>query len=241
MFGIRSGLTRAPRPLTRSFLRGKMSPKRGNKNFYKGYGARRMGKHTSKGRYIIDKRRIPILMIPNLKDCDLKPYVSRTTPQIHVPPPKVPDINLEEAEIPLKFILSGLKPYQILRELKKMKEEAIKKGEVGLESLPQAAKELLAQAEADSSKKRRMSFNPYHKLPPRYWLPPEERKAWLESKRRKKKTDTAAAATQSSDNKSPSNESSPKLISASSSSESTPHIAGETETAATPVVSEGPQ
>jgi hypothetical protein len=110
MLGIRGGLTRSPRPLTRSFLRGKMSPKRGNKNFYKGYGARRMGKHTSKGlllrlfvfhlsflwlyffhfifqflhfshklflflflgRYIIDKRKIPILMVPNLKDCDVR-------------------------------------------------------------------------------------------------------------------------------------------------------------------------
>jgi hypothetical protein len=115
----------------------------------------------------------------------LKPYVARTTPKIKVPPPKVPEINLEEAEIPVKFILSGLKGYQIIRELKKMQKEAEQKGEgEALPPLSEAAKLLL---NTEEKPKRRMSFNPYKKLPPRYWLPPEERKAYLESRKKKKK------------------------------------------------------
>jgi hypothetical protein len=39
-----------------------MSPKRGNKNFYKGYGSRRMGRHTSKGEFL--NMTNPILSYP---------------------------------------------------------------------------------------------------------------------------------------------------------------------------------
>jgi hypothetical protein len=122
--------------------------------------------------------------------------VARSTPRIKVPPPKVPEINLEEAEIPLKFILSGLKPYQIIRELKKMTEEALKKGEDALVNLSDTAKELLTQA-WKSDTKRRTSFHPYRKLPPRYWLSPEERKKWFESRKKKKKTKKETSETSS--------------------------------------------
>jgi hypothetical protein len=169
----------------------------------------------------------------------LKPYVARSTPRIKVPPPKVPDINLEEAEIPLKFILSGLKPYQIIRELKKMTEEATKKGEDALANISDTAKELLLEAWDTKKKKKRMSFNPYTKLPPRYWLSPEERKKWLESKQKGKKKKKKSETTESSSETKDSPKEDGSKLHVTGSVESGATMSTSTETS--PIMSESPQ
>ena len=50
MFGVLVGTTRrAGGQQGRRAFRGLFNPKRGNKNFYKGYGARSLGENNSKG------------------------------------------------------------------------------------------------------------------------------------------------------------------------------------------------
>lgn len=47
-----------------------------------------MGKRTRKGGYVVDwENKVPIYMVPDLEDCELKPYVSPHTPKVKVPPP----------------------------------------------------------------------------------------------------------------------------------------------------------
>ncbi|SPJ09215.1 mitochondrial ribosomal protein L41, putative [Plasmodium sp. DRC-Itaito] len=50
--------------------------------FKKGFGAIGLGKHTKKGFFIINKMLVPNYRVPDLKDCQLKPYVSKKTPLI---------------------------------------------------------------------------------------------------------------------------------------------------------------
>jgi len=61
----------------RRFLRrASMNSKMGNKNFYKGRGARNEGTHTSKGGYVVRPERLMrIVAPPNLAACELRPYV----------------------------------------------------------------------------------------------------------------------------------------------------------------------
>lgn len=66
--------------MTRASLYGPLSPKRGNKEFYKGTGAVKGGRHTKKGKYIIDPRKQKHIMMPELTGFQLKPYVSMETP-----------------------------------------------------------------------------------------------------------------------------------------------------------------
>lgn len=66
--------------------------KHGPRFHYKGNRARSLGRHTSKGGYIVDyTNKVPILMMPDEMDTVLKPYVSATTPKIKVPPPPPAD------------------------------------------------------------------------------------------------------------------------------------------------------
>ncbi|VWU52112.1 mitochondrial ribosomal protein L41, putative [Hepatocystis sp. ex Piliocolobus tephrosceles] len=73
------------------FKLAKMGPSKGKgpliakyapSGFKKGFGAIGLGRHTKKGFFIINKMLIPKFHVPDLSDCDLKPYVSRKTPLI---------------------------------------------------------------------------------------------------------------------------------------------------------------
>jgi len=62
---------------------GAMSAKRSPKNFYKGTGGRKEGRHTSKGGYVLDKSKLLNIQPPkNLSEFQLKPYVAQNTPLI---------------------------------------------------------------------------------------------------------------------------------------------------------------
>eukprot|EP00128_Syssomonas_multiformis_P015210 Colp12_sorted_trinity150504_noHs@11057 len=67
--------------VTRGARRGVMISKRGNKNFYKGRGAEPTGRHTRKGGYKIEGFRIPKIVVPDLTNCQLRPYVSWNAPK----------------------------------------------------------------------------------------------------------------------------------------------------------------
>ena len=59
-----------------------LSSKRGNDEYFKGRGVPSEGRLTSKGRFIVDWNKRLRLMVPDLKDCDLKPYVDPNTPKV---------------------------------------------------------------------------------------------------------------------------------------------------------------
>ena len=64
----------------RRFLRRAiLNSKFGNKNFYKGRGARNEGTHTSKGGYVVRPERLLRIVAPDLTGFDLKPYVHTQT------------------------------------------------------------------------------------------------------------------------------------------------------------------
>ncbi|KAG5190143.1 mitochondrial ribosomal protein L27-domain-containing protein [Tribonema minus] len=52
--------------------------KHGNKNFYKGTGARSEGKLNSKAKFILDKDKLLELVAPDLTNFQLKPYVAKS-------------------------------------------------------------------------------------------------------------------------------------------------------------------
>lgn len=89
---------RASVPLLRRFVRGggglarkgnaSLHPKHGPRFYYKGNRARALGRHTRKGGYMVDyDRRVPEYIVPDLEDCDLRPYVSVRTPKVDMPSP----------------------------------------------------------------------------------------------------------------------------------------------------------
>ncbi|CAN0112552.1 unnamed protein product, partial [Discosporangium mesarthrocarpum] len=55
-----------------------LTSKKGNKNYYKGKGARKEGHLNSKGRFIVDPSLRLEIMAPDLTDFKLKPYVAKT-------------------------------------------------------------------------------------------------------------------------------------------------------------------
>lgn len=92
-------------------LRGKVNSKRGPKSFYKGRGARSLGKVDSKGfvscifvfpniqgHFHYQEKKLPVFHIPDLTNFPLKPYVALGTPMVKVPPPTVPELKLDDAE-----------------------------------------------------------------------------------------------------------------------------------------------
>eukprot|EP00049_Salpingoeca_infusionum_P004964 m.86403 g.86403 ORF g.86403 m.86403 type:complete len:91 (+) comp12805_c0_seq1:113-385(+) len=84
MFGVATAMLRGAR-------RGVMTSKRGNKNFYKGRGASPTGYHTRKGGYVQDPFKRVEFVVPNLENCELKPYVSLRAPLVKgkVPTPEM--------------------------------------------------------------------------------------------------------------------------------------------------------
>lgn len=66
--------------------------KHGPRFYYKGNRTRSMGQHTRKGGYVVDyHNKVPVLMMPDTLDTELRPYVSASTPKIKVPPPPMED------------------------------------------------------------------------------------------------------------------------------------------------------
>ena len=61
----------------RSLRRAILNSKVGNKNFYKGRGARNEGTHTAKGGYVVRPERLLKIVAPDLTGFDLKPYVHK--------------------------------------------------------------------------------------------------------------------------------------------------------------------
>ncbi|XP_065882564.1 large ribosomal subunit protein mL41A-like [Dysidea avara] len=59
-----------------------MTSKRGNKDFYKGGGAKPTGVPTKKGGYLVLQNRITHIIIPDLTGFKLKPYVSLSSPKV---------------------------------------------------------------------------------------------------------------------------------------------------------------
>merc|ERR1712224_569606 len=61
----------------KNVMKGKpYDPKHGPANFYKGYGCTPMGHHTRKGRFIVDRAKIPQYIVPDLTGFELKAYVA---------------------------------------------------------------------------------------------------------------------------------------------------------------------
>ncbi|TPX38326.1 hypothetical protein SmJEL517_g00113 [Synchytrium microbalum] len=59
-----------------------LTPKDGNKNFYKGTGSGRMGHFVKGGKYVIDEWRLRTFVVPeNLGNFKLRPYISPSTPK----------------------------------------------------------------------------------------------------------------------------------------------------------------
>ncbi|CAG8432872.1 4701_t:CDS:2 [Diversispora eburnea] len=61
--------------LYRGAKRYQMTSKKGH-NYYKGTGSGAMGRHTSRGGYIIDLRKVRTYVVPDLSNCEYKPYVT---------------------------------------------------------------------------------------------------------------------------------------------------------------------
>mmetsp|Transcript_4064 Transcript_4064/g.7817 ORF Transcript_4064/g.7817 Transcript_4064/m.7817 type:complete len:99 (-) Transcript_4064:47-343(-) len=53
-----------------------LTTKKAGKGFYKGKGGTKEGRHTSKGRYIIDPKKRVELIVPDLAGFKLKPYIA---------------------------------------------------------------------------------------------------------------------------------------------------------------------
>merc|ERR1719483_689164 len=69
---------------------GNISPKRGNKNFYKGTGAKKYGKPDQHGKFQLRPEGKPTWLIPDLTEFKLKPYVQwlqvEQRPKLTLPP-----------------------------------------------------------------------------------------------------------------------------------------------------------
>lgn len=86
---VRLGGIRTVKHLTRFMRRKKVKnfPARyGWVGFYKGNRCGSLGTHTKKGGYVLSRVKIPVIEVPDIKDCEFQPYVSWDTPKIKVPP-----------------------------------------------------------------------------------------------------------------------------------------------------------
>lgn len=53
-----------------------LTTKRVGKGFYKGKGCRSEGRHTSKGKFLMDRSKMLELVVPDLNGFKLKPYIA---------------------------------------------------------------------------------------------------------------------------------------------------------------------
>jgi len=121
-------IRRVLRGLERSAKKGRRAQrgwhisKRGNKGFYKGWGARSLGKTNSKGHFRYDPKKLPVLVVPDLTNCELKPYVSYGTPKIKVPPPRLEDLELHLSKTEVDILDIVAPQHKKYRQQKKAKQ-----------------------------------------------------------------------------------------------------------------------
>ncbi|KAJ7294552.1 hypothetical protein O6H91_03G042000 [Diphasiastrum complanatum] len=79
--GVIQGWLRAGRRVPKTAFVS-LSSKRGPRGYYKGKGCQPVGRHTSKGKYVIMPEKLPQFVVPDLTGFKLKPYVSHDTPKV---------------------------------------------------------------------------------------------------------------------------------------------------------------
>eukprot|EP01104_Vermistella_antarctica_P004513 TRINITY_DN14951_c0_g1_i1.p2 TRINITY_DN14951_c0_g1~~TRINITY_DN14951_c0_g1_i1.p2 ORF type:complete len:129 (+),score=20.20 TRINITY_DN14951_c0_g1_i1:53-388(+) len=87
MLGVFTGLVRGA--AFRRANRGLMTGKQGPRGFMKGKGCKPMGRHTTKGHFILEKRRLPVYDVPDTTDFKLNAYVSHSTKKTSEAPPNM--------------------------------------------------------------------------------------------------------------------------------------------------------
>mmetsp|Transcript_22345 Transcript_22345/g.28906 ORF Transcript_22345/g.28906 Transcript_22345/m.28906 type:complete len:118 (+) Transcript_22345:70-423(+) len=65
-----------------------LTSKRVKKGYYKGKGCRSTGRLTSKARFIVDPKKLVKVVVPDLTDFTLKPYVAMNVPNKKFPLPE---------------------------------------------------------------------------------------------------------------------------------------------------------
>lgn len=70
-----------PLPLRERFKKGGYEGMK-RENEYRSWSQKPFGRHTSKGRFLFDKDKVPFYNIPDLEGFNLKPYVSYATPKV---------------------------------------------------------------------------------------------------------------------------------------------------------------
>ncbi|KAL7752022.1 hypothetical protein RI367_002550 [Sorochytrium milnesiophthora] len=75
-----SFMSSVTRHLARGARRRPLTPKNGNKNYYKGTGTGAHGRHIAQGTYIILPQKVREWVVPDLRNFSLKPYVSWSVP-----------------------------------------------------------------------------------------------------------------------------------------------------------------
>lgn len=73
-------------------LNGPLSPKRGNKNYYKGKGGWKGGSLDKHGNFRKDYSKMKFLVVPDLTNFELTAYVSQATPAVTTPAPVMPEM-----------------------------------------------------------------------------------------------------------------------------------------------------
>jgi len=103
------GFQRCPTKQGRRSQRGWHISKRGPRSFGKGRGARSLGEVDSTGHFRYLPRKLPVIVVPDLTDFELKPYVAYGTPKLeNVPVLKVKDLDLDlsKSEINILDLIS---------------------------------------------------------------------------------------------------------------------------------------
>lgn len=85
-----TGVTHCVRHFSKYFSRAQtkrqpLNTKWAKKGYVKGKGCRSTGWHTSKGKYIIDKKKLVEFVVPDLSNFKLKPYVATTVRALQYP------------------------------------------------------------------------------------------------------------------------------------------------------------
>eukprot|EP01114_Cavostelium_apophysatum_P021546 TRINITY_DN7555_c0_g1_i1.p1 TRINITY_DN7555_c0_g1~~TRINITY_DN7555_c0_g1_i1.p1 ORF type:complete len:144 (-),score=13.48 TRINITY_DN7555_c0_g1_i1:29-460(-) len=106
--GISGGLLRGGSKFGGNALRGQTSTKRLPKNWHnKGKGVNKIGELNDKARFIPDPNRVLRYQVPDLSGFELQAYVSRRTPNVNIPPPRIPNLKelrekLEKMVVPTR-------------------------------------------------------------------------------------------------------------------------------------------
>jgi len=88
MLGLNTGLLRGSK--FGRISRGSLTPKHLPHGWYKGRGARPIGKLDNKARLRVDRAKLINFHVPDLTGFELKPYVSYNSPKVVCPPMRVP-------------------------------------------------------------------------------------------------------------------------------------------------------